>query len=280
MQFLRSMIMAGLMVMGSMSMALAEPLPAELPDSTLKTTLPAATAKQAQQAMPPKVTPLLTPAKGAAVDTGEKQTLTEEVRDLLYEKNAFITNPDEDHISIEFTGKDAAFALATDETIDHIDINPSLRYFKLSVTDSAHPQGIVIQGHYTETVTLPVLVNRLKAGDIIRDSDLMMVTIPVARLQHDTVRTREELLGKTPRYSLTTNHPINEADVVLPVAIKKNDIVTLVYNNGVLRLEEKDAIAMESGALGDTIKVKKQGNGFLQGIVQENHIVSIPVRSD
>lgn len=225
--------------------------------------------------------PVVPVQQAAQISPPASASFAGRLRALLLEKNAFMGTPDEEHVHFEFLNKGDMELLEKDPSslIKTIEFNKQTKRFKAMVAlHVPQSRDILIQGRFDEFVTVPVPNLRLKPGDIIRQSDLYLQKIPVTLLRHDTVRDQEIVIGKTSKHALMANKPMSHADIVLPTAIKKNDVVTLIYQKGGLTLQEKGAMALQSSALGETIKIKKQNNHVLYGVVENSQLVRIPVR--
>ena len=234
----------------------------------------------------PANTSILSPAPEVVPEASTAPAITsappfdDQLRTLLAAKGAFIENPDHDHVTFDFFNKkDRELVESASFTLKEGEVTKQSKRFKVKVAIPGDvPKVVVLQGRYTEWVTVPVLTSRLKAGEIIAASDITMSNVPITEIHHDTVRDQALLLGKTSRHGLPASRALSKNELISPNKVNKNDTVTLLYKNGVLKLEEKGAIALEGGAIGDQIRVKKQNNTVISGIIEESQLVKIPTR--
>ena len=86
----------------------------------------------------------------------------------------------------------------------------------------------------------------IRAREIISSAD-------VARQVSD-VTGAEDVVGLEARITLYPNRPIRVGDVGLPAIVERNQLVTLVYATGGLRIITEGR-ALARGAAGDTVRV-------------------------
>ncbi len=99
---------------------------------------------------------------------------------------------------------------------------------------------------YAEVI---VPVRTIRAREIIRSEDLIekMVTI------NGALSNLTEIIGQEARIALYAGRPIRPGDVGPPAIISRNDLVTLIFSRGPLRIATEGR-ALARGAVGDTVR--------------------------
>ena len=113
---------------------------------------------------------------------------------------------------------------------------------------------IDLSGHFYRLTNIPVLAVNLKKGDVIRNSDINLMTVRQEQINQNIALRLDDLVGMAPRRSLTSDKPVNMADLERPQIVEKGDIVTMVLKNGPMTLTAKGK-ALDDGSMGDTIRV-------------------------
>ena len=95
-----------------------------------------------------------------------------------------------------------------------------------------------------------VAARSLRAQHVLTPADLAMVpqVVPGA------VQDPHVLLGRETRVAIYANRPVFLADTAEPALVERNQVITLVYDSGVLRIETEGR-ALGRGAAGDVIEV-------------------------
>lgn len=141
---------------------------------------------------------------------------------------------------------------------------------------ASNPQTQIRLTGRTETLTqVPVLRDTLRAGSSIGANDIEMSNVPAQSLSHDVVLDPQELIGKTPRRMVVAGKPIKFRDVEQPRVVSRGDTVTMIYQNGSLRLTAMGK-AMENGSRGDLIRVVNgQSNRSVEAVVTGQQEVTV-----
>lgn len=111
---------------------------------------------------------------------------------------------------------------------------------------------VALQGVATPMVSVPALRYPMMSGNVVRSSDVTEVSVPKKQLRADTIMFQTELVGMTLRRSTQASQSLTQADVVPPVMVKRNELVTITYRNGAIQLSTK-ARALAAGTRGDTV---------------------------
>jgi flagella basal body P-ring formation protein FlgA len=102
---------------------------------------------------------------------------------------------------------------------------------------------------------VPVLCRAVPRGETLRESDVAAQRIETTELTALPPSDVASLLGLTARHDLREGNPLDPADFEMPVLVRRNDSVTLVFAKGGLRAESF-GIARDSGTLGETVRVE------------------------
>jgi flagellar basal body P-ring formation protein FlgA len=113
-------------------------------------------------------------------------------------------------------------------------------------------KDIRLYGLATPMATVPVLRAPIQTNAIISKNDIIERTVAKRNLRGAVVLSKDDLVGMTAKRTLIANAPIKQADVTPPVMIKRNELVTVIYQNGPISLSTK-ARALSNGSKGDSI---------------------------
>ncbi len=136
---------------------------------------------------------------------------------------------------------------------------------------------MVVSGSVERVVSIPVLKNSLKNGDVIGKADIDFIEVYQKDVQRDFVIQEEKLYGMTPRRMVVAGKPMRDLDLENPQIVSRGGAVTLVYKDGPLTLSARGK-SMQNGARGDLVRVvNMNSNRSLEGIVTaENEITVTP----
>jgi flagella basal body P-ring formation protein FlgA len=115
-------------------------------------------------------------------------------------------------------------------------------------------QEIRVSGTLRPVITVPVLKDTLRNGDVIGRNDIKMLEVYERSLNHDIVLDAESLVGMTPRRMLFPGQPVKDGDIEAPRIVKRGESVTMIFKSGGLNLTAKGK-ALENGAKGDVVRV-------------------------
>jgi flagella basal body P-ring formation protein FlgA len=136
-----------------------------------------------------------------------------------------------------------------------LDFDPRTGRFVAVLADAS---GRQVPGTFAGTavfeVLVPVLVRRVAVGEIVQPSDVDGLPVPANRVSSDTVVSRDDLVGKQVRRAVPVGRPVSAASVGEPVVVRRNAQITLVYEQGAVRLTASGR-ALQDGGVGDRIKV-------------------------
>ncbi len=125
--------------------------------------------------------------------------------------------------------------------------------------------------HYTgtlvQTIEVTVLTRALARGEVLKSSDVAIERRPKGEVPRDAADTGARLIGLAARQALRSGQILRSGDVVKPELIKRDDLITLIYEVPGILLTTR-AKALETGAEGDVISVVNiQSKRTVQGVV-------------
>ena len=160
-------------------------------------------------------------------------------------------------------------------TVSEFNLNEDAKSFvvilKAAKTSPLVPTGeLKISGRFEEVVEVPTLVRRMYRGEVVKESDVGFSKVVERKLRSTSVMDKSELVGKELTRMVATGKLINERDVVVPSAVDKGDLVSVIYRTKNMELKTTGQV-LEDGAVGDVIKVKNLKSGsILQAMVKNS----------
>ncbi len=126
---------------------------------------------------------------------------------------------------------------------------------ELAAPSAARPlKTATVGGQVRQIVTVPVLKNTSRNGEIVGAYDIDWVDIDSSQVQKHTVLREEDLIGMTPRRVVTGGKPVMATEIQAPRIVAKGDNVTMILDDGIMKLSSNGR-AMQDGAKGDIIRV-------------------------
>lgn len=158
--------------------------------------------------------------------------------------------------------------------ISILDVNQQKNSFK-GVVYFANAENIHIQGNFVEYVNLPVLKSKTSRGHMLKEDDITYIGFELNKLPHDVAKHEYEIIGRVLKNSLPSKTPIKLSILSSPSVIHKKDLVNVIYHKGTITLS-MSAVALDDGAIGDSIRVKNtRSNQILMAKVESNKTVSV-----
>lgn len=130
--------------------------------------------------------------------------------------------------------------------------NRSGRFF--AVVGVSGGDLIKVSGRAQAVEAIPVLKNRINAGQVIDRNDIEWLRVPTGRYGAGYVDRIDDLIGQASRRALAAGAPIRSSDVGKPEAVTKNGLVTMVAQGPGMTITTTGR-AMEAGSIGDVISV-------------------------
>jgi len=131
----------------------------------------------------------------------------------------------------------------------------------------------LISGTYVAFALVPVASRYIKQGEIIQTNDLSFTRIRLDNVRSDFAIDLDNVVGYQSNKQIASGSVIKTSDLTRPLVLKINDPVNITYSSGAISLKTS-GIALGSGAIGDTIKVKNTTTGtiLLGQIVNKNTV--------
>lgn len=151
---------------------------------------------------------------------------------------------------------------------------PNYSTFRVSVSSEKN-DVIELSGRYVAYVEVPVTARGIIQGAMITDADISSARTPISKVKGGYVSSPEEVVGMQAKRNIGNGVFIKSSDLVKPTLIRQNDAVSIIYNNNNIKLRTI-GIATESGAIGDSIKVKNETTGIVvHGVVKGKNLVEV-----
>jgi flagella basal body P-ring formation protein FlgA len=146
--------------------------------------------------------------------------------------------------------------------------------FKVSVT-LENERVYDLFGRYNAYIDLPVPSKMIKTGTIITEAEISSVRSPISKMKSGFITSPDELLGMQVKRALAPGALIRHSDLVKPQVVRQGDGLEIVYNRGNIKLRTS-GVAIQSGAVGDTVRVKNETTGtVIYGIVKAKNLVEV-----
>src|SRR5262249_12438057 len=132
-----------------------------------------------------------------------------------------------------------------------------------------------VSGMVTATAEVPVLRDMVGRGQVI-GQDLVDYSIVAAnRLTGDLVLDPADLVGKAARRTLHPGRPLRTADLMAPIVVPKNKMVTMIYASGSMHLTARGRSLGDGGA-GDMVKVLNiDSKRTVDAVIVDNDTVNV-----
>lgn len=126
--------------------------------------------------------------------------------------------------------------------------------FYAAVTAPGRTEAMKVSGRAQAVEAIPVLKNRVAAGELITRADVEWLQVPAGRYGGGYIDQINDLVGQTPRRPLPAGAPIRAGDVGRPEAVAKNVLVTMVAQGPGMTITTTGR-ALEGGSIGDVVQV-------------------------
>lgn len=114
---------------------------------------------------------------------------------------------------------------------------------------------VKLSGRYEEVVEVPILKRRVNHGELIVESNIEMQEFGTNRLRGEIVSSAAQLIGKTPKRSISALRPIRTDEIGTPAIVHKGETVSIMYKTPSMEIKTVGE-ALENGAEGDIIKIR------------------------
>ena len=136
----------------------------------------------------------------------------------------------------------------------------SLRYmpgsgaFTARFIIAGHDAPVDVSGRIDLMVEAPHLVSSMKAGTVLRESDIEIKLVPLKYAETSGFAHKDELIGKALLRQSRAGMMLRVTDVGEPQLVSRNDIVTVYFRSGTMTLTVKGQ-ALDGAALGEAVAV-------------------------
>lgn len=201
-------------------------------------------------------------------------------------KNALTQKTGSDRFDLQLFERDISLTLADNyaATIDAdiVSYDPVRGDFRATLYAPSRQQAIAkreVSGRLHTTVDVPVLKTPLASGDIITAQDIDYISVRSSDVSPTALLSADKLVGMAPRRNMPAGKMLNTADVVLPVMVKKGQLITLTLKNKVVSLTTQGK-ALGDGAEGEVVRViNTSSNQIVEGIVTGPQTVAVRAAS-
>jgi flagella basal body P-ring formation protein FlgA len=157
-----------------------------------------------------------------------------------------------------------------DLAVSHLRVDPHTGRFDIAfeLPGSAVARRLPLRftGTISETVSAVTLTRAMRAGEIVKASDVSVERRPKAELGGDAV-SAEQAVGQATRAALRAGMALRQNDLMRAQVVQRNEAVTMFYEVPGIALTVRGK-ATEAGAVGDMIAVLNvQSNRTIQATV-------------
>ena len=165
--------------------------------------------------------------------------------------------------------------------VEGFDLDPGRGTFTaVLVAPAGDPAAtrVEVRGRAYEITAVPVLVNAVAPGTVIRASDIDWAPMRISQLRSNLALEPSQLIGNTPKRLVRAGDPVRLSDVQRPVVVAKGETVMMIVELPGLQLSAVGR-ALAAGGDGDSVPVMNmQTHATVEGIVQGPGLVRIPLR--
>jgi flagella basal body P-ring formation protein FlgA len=138
--------------------------------------------------------------------------------------------------------------------------------FELPGSAIARRLPLRFTGTVAETVPATTLIRPLRAGEVIKASDIVVERRPKSELASDGVPA-DQVVGLAAKNALRAGQALRTGDLIKPQVVQRNESVILLYEVPGIMLTVRGK-ALEAGAVGDMVAVlNTQSNRTIQATV-------------
>lgn len=132
-----------------------------------------------------------------------------------------------------------------------------------------------VTGRSIDIIAVPVLTEPVRRGDVITERQVEMLKVPSERINSDILVGMADLVGMTPRRSISANTPIRASDLQEPILIERGTPVTIRLDHGGIALTAKGR-AMDDAAQGQGLRVRNiASNRIIDAVAITSSLVEI-----
>jgi len=136
--------------------------------------------------------------------------------------------------------------------------------------DGKNLAPVKLSGRFEEMTRIPVLKTNVQASEVIAEGDIDWDRQPAQHLRKNTITDARDLIGKSPRHTLSAGRPIRTDEIAGPAIVSKGAQVTLFYKSHNIEIRTFGE-ALEPGSKGEVIRVRNiTSKAVIQGTVEAN----------
>lgn len=189
---------------------------------------------------------LLLAAPGALAETADERAVARELAKALTRTTGETGNVNLSSAVPALASPKAAIA------VSELDFDARSRRFTAMVASG--DERMQVAGRFVAVQRVPVLRQRLAAGEEIRAADLGWLEVETARMSGDIIDNADGALGMAVKRDLMAGQPIRARDLTRPVMVAKGAMVTMTFQSQFMSLSATGR-AIEGGGRGDVIQV-------------------------
>jgi len=139
-----------------------------------------------------------------------------------------------------------------------LDITRQSGVFSAQISPYNNAPSVEVRGRLWRLVQVPALTRSYLSGEEIRPEDVQWIDVREATLRPGTVLDPENFTGQAARRALRAGKPLRLTDLKRLTAVKRGEIITIIYEVPGIRLTAK-ARALGEAALGEPLRVVNAG---------------------
>jgi flagellar basal body P-ring formation protein FlgA len=134
---------------------------------------------------------------------------------------------------------------------------------------------IPVSGRYEIMQNIPVLRQHTSNRDVIEPGDIDYKLFPERSLPKGTITNENQLIGLSPRGTVSAGRPLRSTELAKPIAIKKGAAISMRYSTANMTIQSIGQ-ALENGSIGDMIRIKNtDSERAVTGRVVNNNMVEL-----
>lgn len=108
--------------------------------------------------------------------------------------------------------------------------------------------------------TLPVSIKTISSGKVIESSDVSWKRIDISNYNENEIFTNTDIIGKKAKNGIIKGNPFMFKDVENERMVKRGQNIEIIAESGAVQIRTLGT-ALQDGAVGDIIRVKREGYG-------------------
>ncbi len=113
----------------------------------------------------------------------------------------------------------------------------------------------IVAGLATKMIDVPVLTTAMERGVRIGSADVTTIRLPAKDMKPSQLTRLDDIVGMVTKKTIHAEQPLAKTDLAEPVLVRRNEIVTVVYQNGAIALSTK-ARSLVNGVRGETVQLE------------------------